>query len=386
MRHILDSHAALAINKQVEPVSRADYLDYMTFRRLTPPLFTEIFGPLPGLKEEWRAQGARPAELDFSAFRYRDGVIGGLPVTTGWIGGCKEEILEETDDFAIARDRMGRRVKLSKRAATLPLPLDHPVAKMDDWLKIKHHYEFSEGRFGQDWEGAARRHLEADRALGVNIPGGFDEPRLLMGEERLCIAYYDEPELVHDILDTIGETACRVLDRVSAAVQVDVLAVHEDMAGKGGPLAGPRQVEEFIAPYYRRVWDMLRDRGARIFRQDSDGDMRPVIGAFIAAGVNFMYPCEPAAGMDIVQIREQWGERLALMGGIDKHVLRRSRQDIVTELEYKIPPMVRSGGCVLGLDHRIPNGTPLESYRFYIRKAWEIMEREWAAVSGSSEI
>jgi hypothetical protein len=45
---------------------------------------------------------------------------------------------------------------------------------------------------------------------------------------------------------------------------------------------------------------------------------------------------------------------------------------------------VRSGGCVLALDHRIPNGTPLESYRFYIRKAWQIMEREWADAGGGS--
>ena len=30
------------------------------------------------------------------------------------------------------------------------------------------------------------------------------------------------------------------------------------------------------------------------------------------------------------------------------------------------------------LDHRIPNGTPLENYRFYIKKAWEIIEREEA--------
>ena len=62
------------------------------------------------------------------------------------------------------------------------------------------------------------------------------------------------------------------------------------------------------------------------------------------------------------------------MGGIDKHVIRRSREEIVAELEYKIPPMVAAGACVLGLDHRIPNGTPLENYRFYIRKVWEMLD------------
>jgi hypothetical protein len=379
-RHILDSHAALAINKRAEPIPREDYLDYMTFRRQVPPMLTEIFGPLPGLQDEWRTQGARPDELDFSAFRYRCGADGWLPVNTGWAGGCEEVILEETDDYIIGRDRMGRRVKLSKRAATLPLPMDYPVRDMDDWLRVKPHYEFDGGRLAGDWEARAREHLAAGRVVGVSIPGGFDEPRKLMGEERLCTAYYDAPELVRDILDTIGDTACRVVEAVTAAVRLDQIAVHEDMAGRSGPLAGPRQVKEFIAPYYRRVWDIAQARGARLFKQDSDGDMTPVIPAFLDAGINFMYPCEPAAGMDMVAVRGRFGARLALMGGIDKHVVRRSREEIVAELEYKIPPMVRSGGCVLGLDHRIPNGTPLANYRFYLETAWEIMEAEYGAL------
>ncbi|MDP6451656.1 MAG: uroporphyrinogen decarboxylase family protein, partial [Lentisphaeria bacterium] len=174
----------------------------------------------------------------------------------------------------------------------------------------------------------------------------------------ICLAYYDQPELMHDILDTIGATATHVLDRVSATVAVDVLFVHEDMAGKSGPLAGPAQIAEFIAPYYRRVWEMLQERGARLFDQDSDGDMNSVIEPFLAAGVNCMHPMEPASGMDIVDIRRTYGNRLAFYGGIDKHVLRRTREEIMAELEYKIPPMIESGGCVLALDHRIPNGTP----------------------------
>jgi len=72
--------------------------------------------------------------------------------------------------------------------------------------------------------------------------------------------------------------------------------------------------------------------------------------------------------------------RLAFYGGLDKHVLRRSPEEITRELEAKIPPLVKSGGCVLALDHRIPNGTPLEHYRFYIAKVWETLEREGVAL------
>ena len=369
------THESLSIKKSME-VTREEYLDHMTFASDHSPMFTEIFGPLIGLKEEWLAQGASPSELDFSAFRYRAESRGTIPVVTGWLGGPPEQVLEETPDFLITRDPMGRRMKLAKGVSTLPLPLDYPVRTMDDWLRIKYHYEFSEDRFGHGWEEIARNHLDEGRVVTVSIPGGFDEPRQLLGEENLCLAYYEQPELVLDILSTIGETAERVLDRVSSRVQVDLLSVHEDMAGKSGPLIGPAQVEEFITPYYRRVWDMLVARGVRLFDQDSDGFMEPVIPAFLDAGVNVMHPMEVAADMDIVKIREIYGTKLAFYGGIDKHVLRRSKEEIVAELEYRIPPMVRTGGCVLALDHRIPNGTPLENYRFYVEKAWEIMERE----------
>lgn len=369
------NHADLAI-KRSPSVGREEYLDHMTFQSNVRPLFTEIFGPILGLKEEWEEQGATPEELDFSAFPYRCEARGRIPVNTGRNGGYPEEPIEDTEERRVWRDSLGRTMELHKACATLPLPLDYPVKTMDDWLKIKPWYQFSEDRLRPGWKDAAERALAEDKVVVVGIPGGFDEPRQLLGEEELCVAFYEQPELIHDILTTIGDTAVKVLDAVSAAVQVDMLSVHEDMAGKSGPLAGPNQIREFIAPYYRRVWDLLRDRGARIFDQDSDGDMNPVIESFLEAGVNCMHPMEPAANMDIVQVREKYGTRLAFYGGIDKHVIRQSREDIERELEYKIPPMVKTGGCVLALDHRIPNGTPLENYRFYVRKAWEIMNRE----------
>ena len=118
---------------------------------------------------------------------------------------------------------------------------------------------------------------------------------------------------------------------------------------------------------------MLQSRGARLFSQDSDGNIERVIPAFLDAGVNLMFPMEPAAGMDIVRLRAVYGTRLAFMGGIDKHVLRGMKEDIDAELEYKVTAMVKTGGCILALDHRIPNGTPLENYRYYVQRVWEII-------------
>ena len=354
-------------------ILRDEYLDYMTFRRVDRPLFVELFGPLVGLEDEWRAQGASEDEVNLTAFGF-DYVRRHRPeVNTGLLGGFRQEVLEETDDHVIRRDHLGRRTMLYKGVSTIAHPLDFPVRDMDSWLRIKPMYGFSEQRFARGWADAARRARDEGALIVMGIPGGFNEPRQLMGEEALCLACYEQPGLLHDIIDTVGETAERVLDRVTREVAVDQLSVHEDMAGKSGSLFGPKQIAEFMRPHYRRCWDVVKSRGGRIFQQDSDGNMNAVIPAFLDCGITCMYPMEPAAGMDIVEVRKMYGEKLALLGGIDKHVLRRSREEIDRELEYKLQPMMRQGGVVFGVDHRIPNGTPIESYRYYVRRAREIL-------------
>jgi uroporphyrinogen-III decarboxylase len=137
------------------------------------------------------------------------------------------------------------------------------------------------------------------------------------------------------------------------------------MAGKSGPLAGPVQVSEFIAPYYLKIWNECKRHGAKLFSQDSDGNMNGVIDTFLEAGINIMYPFEPSAGMDMVEARKKYGNKLAVKGGLDKFALRGSKNGIKCELEYKICSEMLGGGTVFALDHRIPNGVPLENYRYY---------------------
>jgi uroporphyrinogen-III decarboxylase len=204
------------------------------------------------------------------------------------------------------------------------------------------------------------------------IHGGFDLPRQLMGEEGACVCYYENPELMNDILETVSDMAFRVLDTISNEIIIDELFVGEDLDGKSGPLAGPKQIRSFIRPYYRRVWDMLSSKGARLFSQDSDGYLNPIVEAFLECGVNVMYPMEPAAGMDIIALRKKYGSRLAFKGGIDKHVLRQDKAAIRKELEYKIQDFMKAG-TMFGLDHRITNGTPIDKYRYYIDTARELL-------------
>ncbi|NLE38230.1 MAG: hypothetical protein GX621_09425 [Pirellulaceae bacterium] len=336
-------------------------------------MFCELFGPLVGLAEQWLQQGASEDEIAMTAFDWDYVPYVDCGGTTGAFGTPAPKILDDCDEYRLETDYLGRVVKLCKATATIPLPLDFPVKSMDDWLTLKPLFAFDEKRLDDDAIDAAKAARREGAVVCCAIPGGWDTMRELMGDENACMAYYLQPELIRDILDTLTDTCTKVLERVTDRITVDQLSAHEDMAGKSGPLLGPSQVSSFIAPYYRACWDVASSRGARLFNQDSDGNMMPVLDAFLDAGVNMMHPFEPAAGMDIVEVRRLHGTRLAMAGGIDKHVLRRTKEEIDRELEYKMQPSLRAGGTIFGLDHRIPNGTPLENYRHYVRRGREIL-------------
>lgn len=353
--------------------NRERYIAHCHYEFTGREMFCELFGPLVGLEEEWRRQGATEKEIALTAFDWDYVLRTQLAGNAFAITGLTPVILEDNPEFAISMDQMGRRMKLCKQSATIPLPLDYPVRNMEDWLKIKHWYTFSEERVNREalWQQKALH--ENGYLTLMEVPGGFDEPRQLMGEEALCIALYEEPELIEDMLATFADTAVKVMERVGSIVPIDNLTIHEDMAGKSGPLFGPGHVREMLMPYYRRVWDCARAYGATLFSQDSDGNMNPVIDAFLDCGVNCFYPCEPAAGMDIVALRQKYGKRIYFKGGIDKHVLRKDFAAIRRELEYKMSAPMLGGGTIFALDHRIPNGVSIENYRYYVKTGRELL-------------
>ena len=354
---------------------RETYLAWMTGTDTTRPMLTELFGPLVGLDEQWRAQGATEAEIDLAAFDWDWVDRCGSGVSTGPMLGPRT-LIEQRGPLRIERDGLGRVMQLDTRTATIPLPVSFPVSDMDSWRRVKPLFAWREDRV--DATALAQAIQQRDDAgvmVEFRIPGGFDTLRELMGEEVACMAFYDQPELVLDILDTVAQTCGRALDIVLDKVTVDRLITHEDFAGRAGPLIGPDTIEQYVQPYYRPIWDRVRDAGGTLFGLDTDGNIDAVIPALMACGVNELYPMEPAAGMDIVATRQRFGPGLKLRGGIDKFVIRNGTlDDIDRELEYKLQPALRdAGGIVFALDHRIPDGTPIASYRHYADRARDIL-------------
>lgn len=219
-------------------------------------------------------------------------------------------------------------------------------------------------------EQAAARHAspaeEWPRKCWADRWGGFfGALRNMLGVQNLCMAFYDEPRLIERMMEERAERLIEITAEVLKHTRFEVFWFWEDMAYNGGPLVGPALFRKFAFRHYRRVCDWLRRQGILHIGLDSDGDIRSLIPLWLDAGIDHLWPFEVQSGMDVVAIRNQYGRRLAILGGIDKRVLSRGGDAMRKEVD-RVMPLVEQGGYLPELDHSVPPDVSWKNFCEYI--------------------
>lgn len=200
--------------------------------------------------------------------------------------------------------------------------LRFPVETPLDFRALKRRFRpSSPSRYPAYWR---EFHLERWRrrehvlVLGKNCStlGFYWRAREFMGTENLSFAWYDEPTLMHEMMEFIAdftiETAKPALD---AGVRPDYIFLNEDMSMKNGPLLSPETYRTFILPHMKRLVSFFKSAGVPWFVVDTDGNCDLLIPHLLDAGVDAIWPIERAAGMDPVEVRRKYGRQLRLWGG-----------------------------------------------------------------------
>lgn len=252
-------------------------------------------------------------------------------------GGCEaelfprfeEKLLEDRGDHEVIQDFAGRAVLMFKgrREGFMPEYIDHPVKDWRTWEEdVKWRLDpHSEGR-SRLTESQLRRAVEGQKQglhITQRVIGGYMYLRSLMGPVDLLYKFYDEPELIHDCMQTWLKLADHVIAVHQEQVSFDELFFGEDICYNTGSLISPDMIREFLFPYYQQLIDNMRrrNRGRELVLQlDTDGYCNAVIDLYRELGFRYFSPCEVASHCDVVEIGKQYPD-LLLSGGIDKRVL-----------------------------------------------------------------
>lgn len=297
---------------------------------------------------------------------------------TGPVPGVEYCVLEETEESLLFVDGFGRTRRARKSGTvrgtrmSMDTYIDFPVKDAETFRQYRFRYEGPvEERYPADWEGTKRALLQSDLPLTLMNPlsgtfGYYSMLRNWIGTESLSYMWYDNPSLLHECLEFLTEFILRLLPRAVGEVPFDYAIIHEDMAGKGGPLMGPKLFAEFILPHYKRYVEFLKGHGVRLVIVDTDGDHNVLTPLFLEAGVDGFNPLERAAGMDPVQMRREWGKAVCMIGGVDKREIAKGPAAIDAELA-RLVPVIESGGFVPCIDHAIHPDVSWPDFLYYLR-------------------
>jgi uroporphyrinogen-III decarboxylase len=208
------------------------------------------------------------------------------------------------------------------------------------------------------------------------IVGGYMYLRSLIGPEELLYIFYDEPELIHDCMQSWLTLSDKVIAMHQETVQIDELFIAEDICYNTSSLISPDMIKEFLFPYYQQLIANVRSRQKRkdIFLQvDTDGRIDAVLDLYKSVGFNYFSPFEVAAGSDVVAARKAHPDIL-IRGGFDKRILAAGKDAIDREVDRIMPFMKEHGGFIPTCDHGVPEEVEFEDY-LYFRK--RLLEFAW---------
>jgi len=290
-----------------------------------------------------------------------------LPIRTGLWPVLPERIIKEEGDRAIVDDGMGGIYIRTTTSSSVPHYIRHPLKSREDWERLKPFFDpDTPGRFPLNWEEIAKSYRERDYPLGIFVGSLYGWLRNWMGVERISIAFYRDPDWIAEMMDTFVNLWIKIIRRALKYVKVDFAAWWEDMCYNRGPLLSVRLFEEFMVPRYRKVTDVLKEYGVRINILDCDGDISLLVPGWLKAGINCMFPLE-ARHTNIYRLREEFGNRVLLMGGVNKLALMAGGKAIEKELE-RLTPLLKEGGYIPMVDHRVPPEVSYQTYLSYLKK------------------
>ncbi|HHY83496.1 MAG TPA: hypothetical protein GX505_12600 [Clostridiales bacterium] len=339
-------------------------------------------------KERWVKEGLNEYDLHWNWWAGEEyfgmDVREFIPVNYGMMPPFDYEVLERTDRYEIIRDSKGivHKALLEGTVRGMRTSMDQylsfPVENLSDFREMKKRYCANlHRRYPPRWKEIMLprwKDREHPLILGENCStlGFYWIAREWMGTENLCYAWYDQPELMHEMMEFIADFTMEVSKPILAETDIDYVMINEDMSMKNGPLLSPDTYRKFICPHMKRLVDFFKSNGVRYVMVDTDGNCEVLIPLLMDCGVDAIWPLERVAGMDPVMLRKKFGKELRLFGGVDKMVLAQGKEAIEAHLAEMLP-LIEEGGFIPTVDHLVSPDVSLENFKYYMKRKNDLL-------------
>lgn len=194
------------------------------------------------------------------------------------------------------------------------------------------------------------------------IRGVLEPTMWTMSYEAFAMSLFDDPDLVKAVSDKIAEIHVPMARALLDMDWVGGLWGSDDMGFRGGTLASPAHLRQYVLPHHKRLAQMSHDAG-KLYLLHSCGNLEAIMDDLIDdVKIDARHSYEDAI-MPVEVYKQKYGHRVAVLGGIDIDVLARRPEDYVRQyVRSKLDACMPGGGYVLGSGNSVANYIPVANF------------------------
>jgi uroporphyrinogen decarboxylase len=184
----------------------------------------------------------------------------------------------------------------------------------------------------------------------------------LLGYETMCYALYDQPDLVEAIATRLVDMYRVVLTRIVEFDRVKILWGSDDMGHKTGTLISPQHLRKYVLPGHKLMAEMSHAAG-RPYLLHACGNLATIMDDLIDdVKIDAKHSFEDTIER-VEEVKHTYGQRIALLGGIDVDFMCRADEEQVrARVRKTLDACMPGGGYCLGTGNSVTNYIPVQNY------------------------
>ena len=202
--------------------------------------------------------------------------------------------------------------------------------------------------------------------------GVFEHVSQIMSIEGLCIATYEQPDLVAAVFDKVGALLEAYYERLFGLDNLCAILQGDDMGFRTGTLIAPEDMKRYALPWHKRLAQCTHNAGLPYFLH-SCGKLETIIDDLIDdVGIDGKHSYEDAI-IPVEEFQQRYGNRIAVLGGVDINRLSAGTpEEVRAHTRHLIETCGARGRYAIGSGNSIPSYVPVETYLAMLDEAHEV--------------
>ena len=293
------------------------------------------------------------------------------------------QILEQAEDYTVVRTGFGATIE---RRSTYPMPryIDFETKSYEQMEA----FEFDDPKDRRRYFEAIDDQINsvADE-LNLGLPSYVDRVNAyaddfcvfgsvceihemiwrIMGTENVLFKLAESPNRMAKFIERLGDFLVGIVQGQIAAAngRLSGMYIWGDVAYNKGMFFRPDYWRKVYKPQLKRICDAVHAAGLKTIYHGC-GDSSVLFEDMIEAGVDAYNPLEAKAGLDVVDLKRQFGRRWSFNGNIDVRVLATNDRDKVRGEVLTKLNAAKGGGFILQSDHSVPDSVDPKTYDYVI--------------------